>query len=85
MTGPEYAQPDMLRGSKAIALFVYGDEKQAKRVFNLFYRVRYPHRFPIYKLGGELVARRSEITAWFEEQRLKGADNDNSPSNDHAA
>lgn len=38
---------------------------------------------PIYKLGGELVARRSEIEAWFAAQRENTNDNDDQKG--HAA
>jgi hypothetical protein len=73
---PEYAQPDRLFGASAIAAYLYGDASKAKKVYNLHRRVREPYRFPIYRLAGELVAKRSEIEAWFEEQRRR-ADNDN--------
>lgn len=73
MTAPEYAQPDMIRGAEAIAEYVYGDPDLKPRIYDLYRRVRYPHRFPIYKLGGELVARRSEIDAWFAQQRGEAA------------
>jgi len=62
---PEYAKPDRLFGAAAIAEAVYGDSSKAKKVYNLVQRVRPPHRFPVYKLNGELVALRSEIEAWF--------------------
>lgn len=76
MTAPEYAKPDLLRGAEEIAEYVYGDPALKGRIYDLYRRVRYPHRFPIYKLGGELVARRSEIEAWFAAQRENTNDND---------
>lgn len=66
---PEYAQPDRLFGAKEIAAYLYGDPSKAKKVYNLCNRVRPPYRFPIYKLAGELVAKRSEIEAWFAQQQ----------------
>jgi hypothetical protein len=79
---PEYAQPDRLFGASAIAAYLYGDASKAKKVYNLHRRVREPYRFPIYRLAGELVAKRSEIEAWFAEQR---GENDNDQASDTAA
>lgn len=73
---PEYARPDRLFGAAAIAEFYFGDATRAKKVYNLYHRVREPYRFPIYKLNGELVAKISEIEAWEQAQR-RGAGNDN--------
>lgn len=81
---PEYAQPDRLFGAGAIAAYLYGDASKAKKVYNLHLRVREPHRFPIYRLNGELVAKRSEIEAWFEDQRRR-ASNDNANQKGDAA
>ena len=81
---PEYAQPDRLFGAGAIAAYLYGDASKAKKVYNLHQRVREPHRFPIYRLNGELVAKVSEIEAWFEEQRRR-AGNDNANQKGDAA
>lgn len=67
-SAPEYAKPDRLFGAAAIAEAVYGDSSKAKKVYNLIQRVRPPHRFPVYKLNGELVALRSEIEAWFRQE-----------------
>ena len=78
MTTPEYAQPDRLFGAKEIAAYYFGNPAKAKKVYNLYYRVREPYRFPIYKLNGELVAKRSEIEAWERAQR-DIAGNDNEP------
>lgn len=73
MTRTEYDKPDRLFGASAIALYLYGDARLTKKVYNLHQRVKPPHRFPIYKLNGELVALRSEIDAWFEQQRHSNA------------
>lgn len=81
---PEYAQPDRLFGASAIAAYLYGDASKAKKVYNLHLRVREPHRFPIYRLNGELVAKRSEIEEWFDEQRRR-AGNDNANQRGDAA
>lgn len=64
---------DRLFGAEAIAEYVYGDRAKVRKVYNLRQRSRPPHRFPIYRLNGELVALRSEIDAWFDAQRLKDA------------
>lgn len=66
---PDYAQPDRLFGAREIAQYVYGDGSKARKIYNLVRRVSPAHRFPIRKLGTELVARRTEIDAWFAQQR----------------
>lgn len=84
MSSPEYARPLRLFGAHAIAEYVYGDRAKAKKVYNLHQRVRPPHRFPIYKLNGELVAVRSEIEAWFARRREDLNDNTANPGDEAA-
>ncbi|MFC5390001.1 hypothetical protein U0030_15890 [Brevundimonas bullata] len=84
MRPPEYAQPDGLYGASEIAAHLFGDETRVKKVYNLHHRVRPPHRFPIYRMAGQLVALRSEIKAWFALQREAQSSND-AASQDEAA
>lgn len=88
MTAPEYAQPDRIFGAAAIALEFFGDASKTQAVYDLIRRTRPPHRFPVYKVGGQWVAKRSEIAAWEERERERQAEaigrtaNDNLTSDD---
>ena len=55
---------DVLVGGEAIALFMFGDASQRKRVFNLAEN----NALPVFRLGRTLAARKSTLMRWIEEQ-----------------
>lgn len=59
---------NVLYGAKAIAKHAFGDEALAHRVIDLKRRSRPPFRFPMFKLGGTICARVSDINEWIESQ-----------------
>jgi hypothetical protein len=61
---------DLLIGGYAIAKFLYGKatKKNRRKVFN----ARVKSRWPIFKVGGRLVARKSQLLAEIE-RREKAA------------
>ena len=71
--GPE-AITDLLFGAKEIAVYVFGSDRYAGRVYDLQRRSRPPFRFPMFTMGSTLCARRSSINAWYDEQET--AEND---------
>ena len=58
---------NILIGAHAIAGYdpVIGDLNKAQRVYDLYRRHRPPARYPIYKRGGALFARKTEIDAFY--------------------
>ena len=72
---------NVLYGAKAIALHAFGDEALAHRVIDLKRRSRPPFRFPMFKLGGTICARVSDINEWIESQVA----NDRDASREEAA
>jgi len=58
---------DLLRGARAIAGFMYGDEDKTRQIYHL----AETSRFPCFKLGGVLCARRSTIVQWIETQEQR--------------
>ena len=65
---------NVLYGAKAIAKHAFGDEALAHRVIDLKRRSRPPFRFPMFKLGGTICARVSDIDEWIESQVANGRD-----------
>jgi hypothetical protein len=55
---------ELLRGARAIAAFYYGDERHARRIFHLVDKGRFPH----FREGNVICARKSTILAWVAEQ-----------------
>lgn len=55
---------DLLKGTKAIAEFVYGDATKFRKIFYLAAHTRFPH----FKIGNTICALKSEIRAWIYEQ-----------------
>lgn len=74
---------NVLYGAKAIAAYVFGDEAKWQRVVDLLRRHRPPHRFPMFKLGSTLCARKSEIDAWISAR--EAANSNAAPAHDEAA
>jgi hypothetical protein len=55
---------DMLRGADEIALYLYGDREQRRKVYHLVAT----SRLPVFKLGSMICARRSVLLKWVENQ-----------------
>lgn len=56
--------PDVLRGAREIALFLYDDASQTRRVY---YLIQEGH-LPVFRFGGRLHARRSVLIDFVEAQ-----------------
>ena len=55
---------DLLRGADEIAEFMFNDRRLARRV----YHIAATSKFPTFKLGAVLCARKSKLMHWIEEQ-----------------
>jgi hypothetical protein len=55
---------DLLRGADAIAGFLFGDEKQRRKVYHL----TATSNLPVFKLGSMICARKSTLLAWIKER-----------------
>ncbi|HEX3885364.1 MAG TPA: hypothetical protein VHW66_22110 [Stellaceae bacterium] len=55
---------DMLRGADEIALYLYGDREQRRKIYHLVAT----SRLPVFKLGSMICARRSVLLKWVENQ-----------------
>jgi hypothetical protein len=55
---------DLLRGAREIASFYYGDAKHARKIFHLVDKRRFPH----FREGATICARRSTLLAWVAAQ-----------------
>lgn len=71
---PEFAE-DLLRGAEEIALFLYGDANQRRRVYHLISS----SNFPKFKLGAMLCARKSVVLKWVADQENRHANDNRSP------
>ena len=70
--GDDDFSQDLLRGADEIALFLFGAESARRKVYHLIATTRFPH----FKLGSMICARKSVVIGWIEGQELKHA-NDN--------
>jgi hypothetical protein len=61
---------DLLRGGRAIALFLFGSDSDAAR--KKVYHLAQYSRLPTFKLGGLLCARRTVLRAWIAAQEKCG-------------
>ena len=57
---------DLLRGADAIALFVFGDVKQRRKVY--YYASEAKVRMPTFRMGNVICARKSKLLDWIERQ-----------------
>lgn len=55
---------DLLEGAEAIAEFVYGDTAERRKVYHLVQH----GRFPTFRLGNTVCARKSVVLAWIRQQ-----------------
>lgn len=60
---------DMIEGAGSIAKFVFGSEKERRKIYHIFER----HDFPAFKIGGKLYARKSSILKWLAEKEQRAA------------
>jgi len=67
----EFSQ-DLMRGADEIAAFLFGAESARRKVYHLIATTRFPH----FKLGSMICARKSVVIRWIETQELRHA-NDN--------
>ena len=55
---------DLLRGADEIALFLFGDREQRRKVYHL----AATSHLPVFKLGSMICARRSVLLKWVADQ-----------------
>jgi len=55
---------DILHGADQIAKFLYGDERQRRKVYHLADK----ENLPVFRLGTTICARKSTLLRWIEEQ-----------------
>jgi hypothetical protein len=61
---PDLLSNDLLQGASQIALFLFGDGKQRRRVYHLVQT----RRLPVFRIGTTLYARKSSLLTWIEQQ-----------------
>lgn len=57
---------DLLRGADAIAIYVFGDKKQRRKVY--YYASEAKGRMPTFRMGNVICARKSKLMEWIEHQ-----------------
>jgi hypothetical protein len=65
----ETVADDLLRGAKEIALFVYGDEEAARRI----YVYKGEPSLPLFYMGRMLCSRKSSLRKWMDELEVAAA------------
>ncbi|CUW39296.1 conserved protein of unknown function [Magnetospirillum sp. XM-1] len=60
---PELAD-DILRGADQIAAYLFGDVRHRRKVYHLAENTK----FPMFRLGSILCARKSTLRQWIEDQ-----------------
>jgi hypothetical protein len=58
---------DLLRGADPIAVYMFDDKRQRRKVYHLSETTD----IPIFKLGGILCARKSKLMRWIEQQEAE--------------
>jgi hypothetical protein len=59
---------DLLRGAAAIAAWLFGSAKERRKVFHLVATSRFPH----FRIGSQICARKSTLLAHFDAQERGG-------------
>jgi len=59
---------DLLRGADEIADYLFGEPVQRRKVYYL----AETSRFPVFRLGARLCARRSVLKEWIASQEKRG-------------
>ena len=57
---------DLLRGADAIALYVFGDVNERRKVY--YYASEAKVRMPTFRMGNVICARKSKLIEWIERQ-----------------
>ncbi|MEI9986148.1 MAG: hypothetical protein WDN69_25020 [Aliidongia sp.] len=55
---------DLLHGAEAIALFMFGSEKERRKVYHMADK----HGLPVFRMGSTICGRKSTLLRWIEEQ-----------------
>ena len=58
---------DILYGADAIALFLFGERKHRRRVYNLVST----NGLPVFRIGVNICARKSVLLAWIEQESTR--------------
>jgi hypothetical protein len=66
---PANVGDDLLEGAEAIGAFLFGPGAKARRAFYLIEKSMIPH----FRIGKRIMARKSTLLKWLEEQELQGA------------
>jgi hypothetical protein len=60
---------DLLKGADEIALYLFGDREQRRKIYHLVAT----SRLPVFKLGSVICARRSVLLKWVQDQEERHA------------
>lgn len=69
MTTSAELADDLLIGAPAIAAHLYGDAAHYRRI----YALKKSNRLPVFRMGRDLVARRSTLALWIRRQEERAA------------
>lgn len=58
---------DVIRGAEEIALHIYGDRGQSRKIYHL----HATSRIPFFKIGSLICLRRSVFRKWIEDQEQR--------------
>lgn len=61
---PENLSEDLPEGADAIASFIFGNPNMRRKV----YRLAQDKKFPVFRMGSKICARRSTLLRWIEAQ-----------------
>lgn len=64
MDTPDRLAPDILEGAEAIAEFIFGDPRRKRAI----YHYAQTKRLPVFRLGTNVLARKSKLREWIAEQ-----------------
>jgi hypothetical protein len=68
LKGNEHMKDDLLEGAAEIAGFLYGNCGHRRKIYHL----AQTSRFPVFRLGTRLCARRSTLEEWITKQEQHG-------------
>src|SRR5438552_3709171 len=69
-TPPGALAGDILHGAEQIAEFLYGDQRQRRRI----YRLAAARKLPCFRLGNNICSRKSALLGWIRNQEKMEAD-----------
>jgi hypothetical protein len=64
LASPDQIAGDVLHGASEIAVYLYGDKKYRRRIYNLIEAGRLPH----FRLGATICGRKSILLSWVAAQ-----------------